>query len=161
MKIGMRKSVTRTALAVGLFSTVMAGMAHAQENGAGRLDGTWDIALTVRNCATGDGLFTVRELATFSRGGTMVSSTAALAPATKTPGHGVWSHVTGQTYAYSFKFFRFDSAGAFAGWTVIRQQAVLDADGNQYSAAGGAEVYSTAGTLVATGCSTTAAARFQ
>jgi hypothetical protein len=42
----------------------------------------------------------------------VVSSTAALSPATKTPGHGVWSHLWDHTYAYGFKFFRFDATAA-------------------------------------------------
>jgi hypothetical protein len=74
----------------------------------------------------------------------VVSSTAALSPATKTPGHGVWSHLWDHTYAYGFKFFRFDATGALVGWTVIRQEAILDQKGDEYTAVGGAQAFDTA-----------------
>ena len=137
-----------------------ASVAHAG-TGAGRLAGTWDVTLTVRNCATGDPVATLRELATFDGAGTVVSSTAGLPAATKTPGHGVWRIVARRTYSFSFKFFRFDAAGVFLGWTVIRQEAVLDHGGDDYTSAGTAEIYNAAGTLVASGCSTTIATRFE
>jgi hypothetical protein len=134
-------------------------VAHA-ETGAGRLHGTWDVLLTVRNCDTEAPMATIRELATFDGDGTLTSSTAGLPPATKTPGHGVWHHVWGQTYRYSFKFFRFDAAGAFVGWAVVRQQAVVDYRGNDYTSAGTIELYTAAGSVFFRGCSTTTATRF-
>jgi len=77
-------------------------------------------------------------------------------------GHGAWSHVTAFSYAYAFKFFRFDATtGGLVGWTVIRQEAVVDPSGDTYTAEGGAEVYNASGALVARGCSTTSASRFQ
>jgi hypothetical protein len=161
MKKSIRSSIGRNVLAACLGVVGVASVAHAQ-TGVGRIQGTWDISLTVRNCATGQPLATISELATFGRDGTMISSTAGLPQATKTPGHGVWSHVSGLAYAYAFKFFRFDaSTGGLIGWTVIRQEAVVDPSGDTYTAEGGAEVYNTAGTLVARGCSTTSASRFQ
>jgi hypothetical protein len=162
MKETTRKIMGSAGLALGLCLAAGVATARAQGTGAGRLDGTWDIVLTLRNCTTGGIGATFRELATFDRGGTMVSSTSAFSQATKTPGHGVWQHLAGQTYTYSFKFFRFDAAtGAFLGWTVIRQEAVLDSSGDAYTAAGGASVYSKEGVEVASGCSTTEATRFQ
>jgi len=161
----MRKSIltstTTQILAAWLGVVGAAGIAHAQAGG-GTIQGTWDISLTVRNCATGAPVATFAELATFDRDGTGISSTSGLPQATKTPGHGVWRHVGGLTYAYAFKFFRFDAAtGAMVGWTVIRQEATLEPGGAGYTAEGGAEVYNTAGTLVGRGCSTTSASRFE
>jgi hypothetical protein len=131
--------------------------------GLSTLPGTWDVTLTVRNCTTGAPLATIQELATFDGAGTVTSSTSApmFPPATKTPGHAVWRRLSLRAYSYSFKFFRFDAAGVFLGWTVIRQRAVLSPHGNECTSQGGAEVYNTAGILIATGCSTSTATRFQ
>ena len=161
MQKTIRKSMSRHVLAACLGVVGVAGVANAQ-TGVGRIHGTWDISLTVRNCATGQPLATILELATFNRDGTMISSTTGLPQATKTPGHGAWSHVTAFSYAYAFKFFRFDATtGVLVGWTVIRQEAVVDPSGDTYTAEGGAEVYNASGALVARGCSTTSASRFQ
>lgn len=160
MKIRIWDSRVGKLLLFCLLVSSPAGIAYA-ESDAGRLSGTWDVLLTVRNCATGDALTTIRELATFDGAGAVVTSTTGFPPSTKTPGHGTWHREGGRKYSYSFKFFRFDTAGVLAGWTVIRQQAVLEHGGHGYAAEGGAEVYSTAGVLVATGCSTTTATRFE
>ena len=146
-------------LALGLL--VVAAQKPAAAQAGGRIDGTWDITLTVRNCATGAAIFTIPELATFHVGGTLTSSTAGFPQSAKTPGHGVWRHVSDQTYAYRLKFFRFDAAGAFIGWSVASQQAQVDSKGDEYTSEGGIEVYSAAGTLLMTGCSTSVATRFQ
>jgi len=162
MTNGIRTTVFPTILAAGLLLAATPGVARAQYNAAARLTGTWNVTLTVRNCATGEPVTTIKELATFSRGGTMIASTAGLAPAAKTPGHGAWRHLTGLSYAYSFKFFRFDPAtGALAGWTIIRQEALVNASGDDYTSEGGAEFYNTAGVQVGSACSTISATRFE
>jgi hypothetical protein len=162
MQNAIWKTVVRTALTLGL---VAAGsttqVARAQNNAAGPIIGTWDVTLTVRNCATGQALATIRELATFSRGGTLVTSTAGVPPAAKTPGHGVWRHLTDHTYAYCFKFFRFDGAGALTGWSIVSQEALVNAGGDDYTSEGGIVIYNTAGDEVGRGCSTISATRFE
>jgi hypothetical protein len=133
----------------------------AGQQGGGRLDGTWDVVLTPYNCSTGAPFNSIRELATFSVGGTVVASTAGLSPATKTPGHGVWSHVSGRAYAYTYKFFRFDASGAAIGWAIVHQDAALDSSGDNYTSQGGIDFYNNTGAYLFSGCSTTTATRFQ
>jgi hypothetical protein len=160
----MRKTtgnmLATTMLTLGLAGGAMTGVAHAQ-SGVARITGTWDVTLTVRNCTTGATVATIKELATFNRGGTLVSSTAGVPQSGKTPGHGRWSHRGGFDYDYAFKFFRFDAAGALAGWTIIRQAAQVAPHGDEYTAEGGAEVYAPDGTRVGTGCSSVSASRFE
>lgn len=140
---------------------VAAYKAPSQQGGGGRLDGTWEVQLTVRNCQTGAAIVTFPEVTTFMFGGTMIDSTAGRAPALKTLGQGVWSHVSDNVYQFKFKHFNFDAAGNFIGWSIISQEATLDSDGSQYSSEGKAETYNSMGTLLATGCSTTTATRLQ
>jgi hypothetical protein len=94
-------------------------------------------------------------------GGTTIDSTSGTPQAQRTPGQGVWSHVGGDTYRFSFKSFSFDPANTFTGWTKITHEASLDSSGTQYTSAGTSEVYDSNGTLVFTGCSTTTATRFE
>lgn len=159
MTHGTRNSMMTLFLTCGLLCTAAAGVARAQTEGVARITGTWDITLTVRNCSTGEPITAFREIATFNRGGTLIASTSGLAPSAKTPGHGVWRHVGGQSYEYAFKFFRFDGTGALAGWNIVRQAAEVEDD--TYEAQGGVEVYNHAGVQVGAGCSSTAATRFE
>ena len=91
----------------------------------------------------------------------LIDSTSGTPQAQRTPGQGVWSHISGNTYRFSFKTFTFDAANTFTGWIKITHEAELDSNGAQFSSAGTAEVYAPNGALVFTGCSSTTATRFE
>lgn len=160
----MRKMVLKAlggiALAISL-SAMFAPVWVSGQSAGGRLEGAWDVQVTIRNCQTGAEIRTFASVTSFMFGGTLMDSTSGIPQALKTPGHGVWSHVSGDTYRFSFKSFSFDAANNFTGWTKITHEAVLDSNGDQYSSAGIAEVYAPNGTLTFTGCSTTTATRFE
>jgi hypothetical protein len=132
----------------------------SRQVGGGRLEGTWDVRVAIQNCQTGAEIRSFKSLTMFMFGGTMIDSTSGVPQALKTPGQGVWSHVSANTYRFSFTSFSFDAGGNFTGWTKITHEATLDSNGNQYSSAGTAEVYAPNGTLISTGCSATTATRF-
>jgi hypothetical protein len=168
MKSTFLKTIGGVALAISLVMVLATPKALSDQNGGGRLEGTWDVQLTVRNCATGAALRTFPEVATFMSGGTMIDSTSGVVQSLKTPGQGVWSHVSGDTYSFSFKSFNFNCtnvcpvpAGSLASWTIVRHEVTLNSDATEYSSAGTAEVYDASGNLTFTGCSTTTATRFQ
>jgi hypothetical protein len=94
-------------------------------------------------------------------GGTMIDSTSGRKQAAKTPGQGVWSHDTGNTYQFKFKHFNFDDAGVFVGWTIVTQEATLNSDATEYTSAGTAGNYDANGAFISGGCSTTTATRFE
>jgi hypothetical protein len=154
------------ATTVGLFAVFLTyGMAlssaqSVNTSGAGRLEGTWNVRVTIRNCQTGNEIRSFDSLGIFMAGGTTIDSTSGTPQALKTPGQGIWEHVTGDTYRFKFKSFSFDPAGNFTGWTVIRHQANLNHDANAYVSAGTAEVYAPNGAVIFVGCSTTVATRF-
>jgi hypothetical protein len=154
------KALGGTALIISL-SAMFTPASVSGQGGGGRLEGTWDVQVTIRNCQTGAEIRSFASLTMFMFGGTMIDSTSGIPQALKTPGQGVWSHVSGDTYRFSFKSFSFDPAGNFTGWTKITHEAALDSNGNQYSSAGTAEFYAPNGTLISTGCSTTTATRFE
>lgn len=154
------KALGGIALAISL-SAMFASVSASGQNGGGRIEGSWDVQVTIRNCQTGAEIRNFASLTTFMFGGTTVDSTSGTPQALRTPGQGVWSHVSGDTYRFSFKSFTFDAGGNFTGWTKITHEAALDSNGRQYSSAGTLGVYSPNGTLIFTGCSTTTATRFE
>lgn len=130
------------------------------KNGGGRLEGTWDVQVTLRNCQTDAEIRTFASTTTFMFGGTLLDSTSGVPQALKTPGHGIWSHVGANIYRFKFKSFSFSPTGTFTGWTIITHEASMDPGGKYYESAGTAEVYLPNGDLAFTGCATTTATRF-
>ncbi len=152
--------------AVGQIAATSLDLASAQEeskgqDGGGRLEGTWDVQVTIRNCQTGAAIRTFPSIGTFMSGGTALDSTSGIPQALKTPGQGVWSHISGNSYRFKFKSFSFDASGNPTGWTIISHEANLNSRADEYESAGTAEVYNLNGNLLFTGCSTTTAARFE
>lgn len=159
----MRKTSLAALGGIALVICLSAILAPAwgSDDGGGRLEGTWDVRVTIRNCQTGAEIRSFASLTQFMFGGTLIDSTSGIPQAQRTPGEGVWSHVSGNTYRFSFKSFNFDPAGNFTGWTKITHEGALEPNGNTYTSAGTSEVYAPNGTLVANGCSTTTATRFE
>ncbi len=125
------------------------------------LEGTWDVQVTVRNCQTGAAIRTFPAMGTFMSGGTALVSEAGIPSALKTPAHGIWSHIMGNTYRFKTKAFNFDASGNFTGWIIINNEANLNHRADEFTSAGIAEVYAPNGNLLFTGCSTLAATRFE
>ena len=166
MKRNILKIIGGTTLALAVISLAAFGIVFAQDkaelrSGGGRLEGTWDARVSIINCQTGAVIRSFDSIGSFMSGGTMLDSTSGTPQARKTPGHGVWRHVGGNTYQFSFKSFSFDAAGNFTGWTIIRHEAVLSPRATEYSSSGTAEFYDSNGNLLNTGCSSTTAVRFE
>ena len=160
------KIIGGTILTFAIISIVAFGNVFAQDKpefrgGGGRLEGTWDARVSIINCQTGAVIRSFDSIGSFMAGGTMLDSTSGTPQALRTPGHGIWRHVEGNTYKFSFKTFSFDAANNFTGWTIVRHEATLDSKGNEYESAGTAEFYAPNGNLVGTGCSSTTAVRFE
>ncbi|HUE84178.1 MAG TPA: hypothetical protein VMM84_18905 [Pyrinomonadaceae bacterium] len=161
MKKGLFKTMGGVALAISLLAMFATQKALSEQSGGGRLAGTWDVQVTIRDCQTGGPIRTFASIGTFMTGGTALDSTSGIPQAMKTPGHGVWKHLTGNTYVFSFKSFSFDAAGNFTGWTKITHEATLNSKATEYTSEGIAEVFAPNGVLIFTGCSTTTATRFE
>jgi len=165
----------RTTMGVALcvliaLTTVTSRKVVSGQGDGGRLEGTWDVLLTPRNCNTGDPLPVppIRELINFNSGGTMLDSTSGALPSGKTPGHGVWGHVAGNTYEYKFKFLNIapdpndPTKAVLVGWAIVSQELQLNSTATEYTSSGTVQFYNASG--VPTGpirCSTTAGTRFE
>lgn len=170
MKSKAVKMIGGIGLMLFVMSALTFGLATAPDDpqsksesksGGGRLAGTWDVQVTIRNCQTGAAIRTFASIGTFMRGGTMLDTTSGTPQALRSPGHGVWSHVGGNTYRFKFKAFSFDASGNPTGWTIINHEATLNHGADAYESAGTAEVYALNGNLIFTGCSSTTATRFE
>jgi hypothetical protein len=159
MRITFLKTIGVLALAISVLT--LAGPVWVSGQSGGRLEGTWDVQVTIRNCQTGAAIRTFQSVTTFISGGTVLDSTSGIPQAQRTPGQGVWNHVDGNSYRFSFKSFSFDAGGNFIGSTKITHEATLESDAAEFSSAGTAENYDPNGNLIFTGCSTTTATRFE
>jgi hypothetical protein len=126
----------------------------------GRLQGTWDMQITLNDCA-GHVIRSFPSLIEFVAGGTVVESNAGTPQALKTPGEGVWRHTTAHDFAFRFKFFTFDAQNVFTGWTIITGETTVDSRGNANSGTATVEVYDPNGNLLVSLCAETSGTRFE
>lgn len=163
MKKNVLKIIGGTVSVFLIIATLTFSWVFAQNGpspqGNEKLVGTWNARVTIRNCQNGAEIRSFDSIGTFMFGGTMLDSTSGVPQALKTPGHGVWNHIAANNYQFSFKSFSFDPNGNFTGWTIIRHRASLY--GDYYQSQGTSEFYDANGNLLATGCSSTTATRFE
>jgi hypothetical protein len=107
------------ALAGALFLTSARGVRAEKPEGPGKaesqsrkLEGTWRVQVTIRDCQSGAAVRTFPALLTFARGGTLTETTTGFPPALRTPGHGFWRHTGGQTYIAVSEAFLFNPPAA-------------------------------------------------
>ena len=153
-----------TVIKLGIIAIVIAAMTSqtgvAQSSvGGGRLAGTWEAVVTVRNCATGGAITSFQSVAAFQPGGTFKGVTGGTSPALRSPEVGVWNHVSGNTYRFRFKAYLFNAGGTAIGYQVITHNVELDGDAASYTSEGISETFAMDGTPGATGCSTSTATR--
>jgi len=124
-----------------------------------KIEGVWDAQVTFRDCATGAALFTGQSLVAYARGGVVTNITQGAAPSGRYPGLGVWSHVSGPDYKSTFKEFRYNSDGSFAGKIIVVVNITHELDDTLTTSAVG-RFYDAAGQLTATICPTGVGVRF-
>ena len=135
-----------------------------------RIEGTWLVQVTLRNCDTGMALASVHSIVTFAPGGTMSETVGATAqvPGQRSEGHGYWKHIGGNIYSQRFvALTRFDtppnppvSPGFRAGWQTVTQTVEL-LDPNTLSSKGTNEFFDANAVSYRTGCSTAVGKRFE
>ena len=159
MKTKLVKGIMAPLLGACALVTVFAAQkAPGEGRAGGRLEGTWDMQITLTDCA-GHVIRSFPSLVEFAAGGTIVESNAGTPQALKTPGEGVWRHTTDHNYAFRFKFFTFNAQNVFTGWTIIAGETTVDGDANAGSAT--VKVYDPNGNLLVTLCAETAGTRFE
>ena len=74
---------------------------------ARRIEGVWDVMVTIRDCQTGNPLTTVRARNMFIRGGTLTELNARGNPSLRSPSFGTWHMDDDGTYAAVFRVLSF------------------------------------------------------
>lgn len=128
-------------------------------NGSRALEGSWNVQVTIRNCQTGAAIITFPAMNTYMGGGTMVE--AGSSSTLRGGGHGVWSYQGRRTFSAAFQFFRFNADGTYAGIQRVRRQIEVSRSESNFTASAMVEIFNPSGVLIATGCATETATRFE
>ena len=163
MKSWLRKGVVAAAITlVALSGTQVPALAQSAQDRRGqeqhRLEGIWDVSVTVQSCATGMALFTGRAVLMFIDGGTL---TEIADRSNRSAGLGTWRHLAGSSYIAREKFIDYTAAGAFNGTEVITREIELSKNADEYTATATTQVFNSADQLISTGCATSTATRFE
>ena len=137
-------------LAIGLAASLQT--LQAQER---KLEGVWDVSVTVTDCNTGALIRTVRSLQAFHHDRTVVETANT---ASRGISEGVWSAAGWQMYNASYWFFRYTTAGTFASFAKVSDTITLGSDGH-FTSAGTVQDFDANGNLISTGCFVHAAYR--
>lgn len=123
------------------------------------LEGTWRVQITPRNCQTGAPLRPpFPAMASYGRGGILITSDSGFNPALRGAGHGVWSHSQGQSFDVVSEAFLFNPAGAMTGTQRLVQTLILK-DNDLFEASVAAEVLDLGRNVISTGCATSSGVR--
>ena len=160
MKTKSVKNIMASLVVACASLTMVAATASGQGTQGGRLKGTWEMQITLTDCA-GHVIRSFPSLIEYAAGGTVVESNGGTPQALKTPGEGVWSHTTGNNFAFRFKFFTFNPQNIFTGWTIIAGETTVDSTGNANTGSATVKVYDPNGVLLATVCAETVGTRFE
>ena len=159
MKTKLVKSIMAPLVVACALVSMVAATATGQGTQGRTLQGTWEMQITLTDCA-GYVIRNFPSLIEFAAGGTVVESNGGTPQALKTPGEGVWRRTTDNNYAFRFKFFTFNSLNVFTGWTIIAGETTVDATGNANGGSATVKVYAPNGVLVATACAEISGTRF-
>ena len=159
MKTKLIKSIMAPLVVACASLTMVVATATGQGTQGGTLQGTWEMQITLTDCA-GHVIRSFPSLIEYAAGGTVVESNAGTPQALKTPGEGVWSHTTGNNFAFRFKFFTFDTQNIFTGWTIIAGTTTVNPTGDTNAGSATVKVYNTSGVLLVSLCAETAGTRF-
>lgn len=143
-----------------MITVLLLSAAHAQTNrGGGRLTGTWDSVVTVRNCGTGDPIRLFHSVGSFNQGGTFSGITSGSPPTARTSERGVWGHVANNVYRLRFKAYLYNPAAEVIGYQVVSHEIELDEKANTYVSGGTTQIFDASGVEIGSGCSTTISTR--
>jgi hypothetical protein len=158
---------TLSIAAIVMFAAIsLAPSASGQSNGIERegsstLEGTWRVQVTVKDCQTDAVLRTFPGLFAFAKGGTLTETTGGQPPSLFTPGFGVWRHTGDRTYTGVFEAFVFSPAGVWMQTNRFTHTIELDKDADEFTSTIKLEIFDTSGNLIAPGCGTSVARRFE
>lgn len=134
--------------------------AQEDQSQARSLEGAWRAQITLRVCQTGAEIRSFPAVVTFERGGTMHATAAAASPSRVTSDVGHWWHTGGHSFAALTDAFLFSPTGDWIGTQRVTRTIEIGDDPNSFTADTTTEILDPGGNLLATGCATAVAHRF-
>src|SRR6266446_378076 len=159
MNTKLVKSIVAPLLGVCGLVTLVAATAAGQGTEGGRIQGTWETQITLNDCA-GHVIRSFQGMLTFQQGGTLMDGTTTPS-ALRSPGEGVWSHTTDNTFAFRIKAFNFNAQNVYTGWSIIAGELTVDQTGDAMAGPATVSVYDQNGVLLATLCADATGTRFE
>jgi hypothetical protein len=138
--------------------TAVAAQEPAKSNGP-KLEGTWRVHVTIRDCNSGAALRMFPAFLTFAQGGTLTETTTGFAPALRSPGHGFWRHTNYHSYLAVSEAFLFSPTGVWTGTQRLTQSIEIGDSPDQLDSTATNEIYDPNGQLITSGCATAVATR--
>ena len=125
--------------------------------------GVWVATVTPRNCQTGVPVGPpFQSLLTFNKGRTMAEYGANPATPFRSNGQGIWEPAEGRRrYSIAFTFFPLTPGGIPIGRLRVEQAVELSRSGNEIQSNGSFVLRDPNGNVIAMGCSTSTAFRFE
>jgi hypothetical protein len=160
MKMKLVKAILSSLFLACAVTTLVAAERAPRGAVGGKLQGTWNMQITVNDCA-GHVIRSFPTIVEFVAGGTLTEASGGTAPALQTGGKGVWSHTTDSNYAFRFKDFSFNSSYVLTGWSIITGETTVDETGNANSGPATVDIYNASGVLVAHLCADAVGTRFE
>jgi hypothetical protein len=130
------------------------------ESQARRLEGTWRMQVTIRNCQTGDPLRDFPAYLSFAQGGTLTETTTGFSPSLRSPGHGIWQRSGGHNYSAVTEAFLFNPAGEWVGGQKLTM-AITVVAADQINVTATNQLFDTEGNLTLSGCATAVGQRMK
>lgn len=153
MNISLR-TISGVALTLLLFLAATQSPASGQNGKGRRIEGTWRVQITARNCQTGAEIRTFPGKNTFLAGGSMIATGSNTSPAFQSTGHGVWEHTGGRSFVNTVEFFLFRPDGSYAGIQKLTRSIELDPNFDEFNSTDSFEIIDPTGNVVGTGCAT-------
>ena len=138
---------------------VLTAASFGQSDGGGRLTGTWDTVVTIRNCDTGAAIVSFQSVGSFNQGGTFSGIASGMPPTARTSERGTWRHVSANEYRFRFKAYLYNPAAQAIGYQLVTQDLALDPDNLNWSSSGVSRTYTLDGVEIGVGCSNAVATR--
>ena len=143
--------------ACAMIAMVLAGssvLVQAQESH--KIEGTWDVSVTVVNCQSGALIRNVRALQMFSQDGSFTETANTYLRGSSL---GRWDHAGANVYTSTYWFFRYNPDGTFKSIAEGLNKEELSGDGSHFTATGTITDYDATGNVISVGCVTHAARR--
>ena len=148
--------LTPTAAAQEPVATVPA----ADDARAKRIEGAWESQVNVVDPQTGATVATFRGLTLFIAGGALTATNnTPHAPALAGPSVGRWEYLGHKNYAASFRFFRFNPDGSFAGSQRVTRAITLTAGAQGFTGVISFQTLDANDNVIQTGAGTETAVR--